>query len=534
MASADSTYVAYAGRALLPGTLYQWTVATWATSASAAGAVCQSAPSAPASFITALFSGWGNGTKFIGVPGSGTAATFGYFRKEIAVPAGVVSAAAFVTAVNADPLLCGYKLYIDGALVDVGPGRGEAPVFGGDGVFRSLPYTTLDVTSLLPAGRPAVLALQAMHAGGASALMQLQLRLASGQVVTIGTDATWQAFDGDAHRAPGKPQHGSSAGTGFIEYIDARQEPVGWTLPGFKPGAGWTPASAVAPTAAQASALHSKMEPPMQVHTHVPVRYIGPFPPPPPPPTPPPPSPPATCVDAAENSVADIGCPGGSTIATIEFASFGTPMGSCQGGGKFTADPKCNSNHSLAVVSAACVGKISCQVPATCAEFHEKLMQPGAFCWDVVKSLAVVVTCNKAPRLHTPPPASTRKNSGAHARRASAVLPSHKPPNTDTGAPYANTSNTFLADFGRELQGGLRLAVEDGRAGQTVSIACGEALGHNVVTSTWGWEFTWTLRDGPQVLEQHKCAPHLPLRNPLAPSLGAMSMRLPDQWGHIR
>ena len=27
-----------------------------------------------------------------------------------------------------------------------GPGRGEAPVWGGDGTFRSLPYASLDVT----------------------------------------------------------------------------------------------------------------------------------------------------------------------------------------------------------------------------------------------------------------------------------------------------------------------------------------------------------------------------------------------------
>jgi hypothetical protein len=37
-----------------------------------------------------------------------------------------------------------------------------------------------------------------------------------------------------------------------------------------------------------------------------------------------------------------------------------------------------------------------------------------------------------------------------------------------------------------------------------VAIACGESLSGDSVGSTWGWEFTWTLRDGDQVLEQHK------------------------------
>jgi hypothetical protein len=48
------------------------------------------------------------------------------------------------------------------------------------------------------------------------------------------------AFDADVHRNPGRALHGGSAGTGFLEYIDARNEPVGWKAAGFKPGAGWT------------------------------------------------------------------------------------------------------------------------------------------------------------------------------------------------------------------------------------------------------------------------------------------------------
>jgi hypothetical protein len=39
-------------------------------------------------------------------------------------------------------------------------------------------------------------------------------------------------------------------------------------------------------------------------------------------------------------------------------------------------------------------------------------------------------------------------------------------------------------------------------AGTTVRIACGEALQAQRAAYTWGWEFTWTLREGEQLLEQ--------------------------------
>jgi hypothetical protein len=129
------------------------------------------------------------------------------------------------------------------------------------------------------------------------------------------------------------------------------------------------------------------------------------------------------------------------------------------------------------VVSQLCLHKQTCSVSATCTEFHEALSGKSAFCWDVKKSLAVKVTCSK---------------SGS----TSAV--SHAPP------PPPQNTTSFLADFGKELQGGLRLTVGDGKANQTVHIKCGEAFNGQDVTSTWGWEFDWTLREGSQVLEQHK------------------------------
>ena len=263
--SNDSTYVAYAGPALDAGAKYTWAVTTW-TNGSGGG--CQSDPSVPAALITALSHGWSPAATFIS---AATSATFSYFRKEVRVPEGVVSAVAFITAPIETPLLANYKLYVDGHLVDVGPGRGEAPVWGGDGFFRSIPYATLDVTAHLAVPGSRVVAIEAMHSKGATAMMQLHLSFGNGSVTTLVTDGTWSAFDGDVHRKPGRPKHGNSAGTGFIEYIDARGEPAGWKGTPFTPGAGWAPATTATPTDAQRQNLHPKMEPPLQVY-NVPVR----------------------------------------------------------------------------------------------------------------------------------------------------------------------------------------------------------------------------------------------------------------------
>ena len=163
VASANSTAVVYTGPALLPGTAYNWTVKTATTS-------CTSDPSEAATFITAHFNGWSQGAAYIwtkpapdvgvvevpasipaylGVAGDRPVATatataalnlappdmssskFGFFRKVVMLPSGktVVRATAAITAVTDDVIMCGYKLYIAGKLINVGPGRGEAAIW---------------------------------------------------------------------------------------------------------------------------------------------------------------------------------------------------------------------------------------------------------------------------------------------------------------------------------------------------------------------------------------------------------------------
>jgi hypothetical protein len=168
------------------------------------------------------------------------------------------------------------------------------------------------------------------------------------------------------------------------------------------------PAATAAASAAAAAALSSPLLPTPSDAVGAPsppaaftpkIHICGAFPPPPPQPHPPPhpppsPSPPpSTCVEAAENSIANIGCPVGEVIASVGFASFGSPTGNCSVG--FHASATCNSSHSRAVVTAACIGKQACALDVSCSTFHEKLTNPGAFCWTVLKRLAVTVTCRK-------------------------------------------------------------------------------------------------------------------------------------------
>lgn len=452
VAGNDSTYVMYSGPALNASTRYHWTVTTW-TQNSGSGAPCQSAPSAPASFITALFDGWSASAQFLTLKGS----TFAYFRKEVSVPVGVVNAAIFITAELEEPLLCNYKLFINGALADLGPGRGEASVWDGDGQFKNLPYATLDATHHFRSPGTAAMALQVMNSKGPGVIMQVKFHLRGGQVVTVATDATWLVFNADVHLQPGPPKHGSSsAGNGVLEYTDARREPVGWKLPGFK-GPDWVPATAAPPTKDQLRNFKPKMEPPMQVIPEIAVRSIKSIPP-----IPIPPEGPVSCGIVPENSAITLACPGGDPILGVLFASFGIPGGHCPG--NLTKNKNCDANGAQSIVETACVGKVSCSVVASNSVFG------GDPCEGTPKALAVELKCGQAP--------------------------------TPTPQPIQPTS--FLADFGREFQGGLRLAVGDGSAGQKVYITCGESLKGNDVGDTWGWEFDWTLRDGAQLLEQHK------------------------------
>ena len=95
----------------------------------------------------------------------------------------------------------------------------------------------------------------------------------------------------------------------------------------------------------------------------------------------------STCQQVKEKSDAMLNC-GTGVIKSVDFASFGTPNGTCTTGFSNSA---CNAASSMAVVEKACLGKASCSVPADVKTFG---IDP---CGEVLKKLAVKVTCGAAP-----------------------------------------------------------------------------------------------------------------------------------------
>ncbi|MCH9755811.1 MAG: hypothetical protein K0U37_01295 [Gammaproteobacteria bacterium] len=88
------------------------------------------------------------------------------------------------------------------------------------------------------------------------------------------------------------------------------------------------------------------------------------------------------CDTANEGGQVSITCPNPTTVQSIEFASYGTPTGSC---GNFALGA-CHAATSVAVVEAACLGQTSCTVNASNGLF-------GDPCSGTPKRLYVEVTC---------------------------------------------------------------------------------------------------------------------------------------------
>src|SRR5258705_13989458 len=59
----------------------------------------------------------------------------------------------------------------------------------------------------------------------------------------------------------------------------------------------------------------------------------------------------SVCGTANENGSLSLACPAGQTIASVQFASYGDPTGSC---GSYVVGA-CNASKSVSVVSDACV-----------------------------------------------------------------------------------------------------------------------------------------------------------------------------------
>jgi hypothetical protein len=92
------------------------------------------------------------------------------------------------------------------------------------------------------------------------------------------------------------------------------------------------------------------------------------------------------------NSVAPevhLHCEDGHVISSIEFASYGTPRGSCDG---FSIG-KCHASNSLSIVSEACKGRNSCFIEVSNTAF---ISDP---CSGTLKTLAVMSRCSPSQNM---------------------------------------------------------------------------------------------------------------------------------------
>ena len=259
--------VTYAGAALQSCTQYAWSVLT------IDGGGSSSAWSDNATFVTGVHSqAWPGGVP-IWTPNA--TAQFVYMRTELQpLPASpqLFSAYAFITAnpQGSSPgeqenskLLGAYKLYVNGAIVGIGPGRPGrcgpvCPVGGGKGPCTCTPehvYDTYDVTAALAASSssPVTLAIQAFnyppgppaHADS-KVVLQVVLTFADGSVQLVGgTGTAWRVWAADAYMNATC----CTAQQWFIaprENFDAGAQILGWKRAGFN-DSGWATPALAAP-----------------------------------------------------------------------------------------------------------------------------------------------------------------------------------------------------------------------------------------------------------------------------------------------
>jgi len=94
---------------------------------------------------------------------------------------------------------------------------------------------------------------------------------------------------------------------------------------------------------------------------------------------------PKLCSRTEEGETAGVSCHGAGVISNIVYSYYGTPTGSCSSG---FSKGQCNSTNSLSRVQSACLGKPSCEIPASNTFFG------GDPCFDTPKYLAILVTCS--------------------------------------------------------------------------------------------------------------------------------------------
>ncbi len=230
VASSRQASVAYAGPPLASDARYHWTVRT----ADSAGR--WSGPSRPAAFATGLREADWTAAWLRPGPADPGVEEYTYLRTVRALPAGRLQrATAFVAAAHQ------YQLWVNGTKVDAGPSF----CFPDEQYFQATDLSTV----LLPGRRNVVGILHRWYGPGRGRpsstpglLVQVTAHYTSGEVVTLGSDGTWRSQRAEWLPAPQRNNDGGD----FVEWIDGRLSPEGWSEDGFDDRR-WTPATVLGP-----------------------------------------------------------------------------------------------------------------------------------------------------------------------------------------------------------------------------------------------------------------------------------------------
>ncbi len=161
-----------------------------------------------------------------------------YLRSVVTPPPGnLLRATAYISAAHT------YQLFVGGQKVDFGPSFS----------YPEEQYVrTTDVTEQVKAGAPTALGVlhrwygagQGRPQSAPGLIMELSLHYANGQHVAYGTDAGWKELPAEWLPSPLR----NSDGSDFVEWIDGRAHPSGWSDPAFD-DADWTATTVLGPVA---------------------------------------------------------------------------------------------------------------------------------------------------------------------------------------------------------------------------------------------------------------------------------------------
>ncbi len=162
-----------------------------------------------------------------------------YLRKVVELaPGKIVFATATIAAAHK------YQLWVNGARVDTGPSF----CFPDEQYYQAT-----DVTDHLTAGRTNAIGIlhhwygpgRGRPASAPGLLVQLSIHYEDGRVFRHGSDGSWRTRKAEWLPAPQR----NSDGGDFVEWIDARASPQGWSDRTFD-DRGWTPAAVIGPVGA--------------------------------------------------------------------------------------------------------------------------------------------------------------------------------------------------------------------------------------------------------------------------------------------